>query len=100
MLTPGNTQLQHRKVSTSLLTACGLRSFCRPNVLCDQAFVCRVDAAADCTVVSPLTEVEAVRTLHGLWPLWTDCMPTRTSYDIRTGKQQAYSYNLESAVEL
>jgi len=47
MLTPG--------------TACVLGNFCRPNVLCGQAFVCRVYDAADCTVVSPLTEVEAVR---------------------------------------
>jgi len=66
MLTFGNTQLQHRKVSTSLKTACVLGNFCQPNVLCGQAFVCSVDDAADCTVVSPLTEVEAVRAVHGL----------------------------------
>jgi len=62
MLTPVNTQLQHRKTST----ACVLGNFCRPNVLCGQAFVSSVDDAADCTVVSPLTGVEAVRAVHGL----------------------------------
>ena len=37
-----------RKVNTNLYTACGWRSFYRPSVLCDRAFVCHVDDAAAC----------------------------------------------------
>ena len=38
-----NTELQYKKVNRNLYTACGLRSFYRPSVLCDRAFVCHVD---------------------------------------------------------
>ena len=38
-----NTELQYKKVNTNLYTACGLKSFYRPGVLCDRAFVCHVD---------------------------------------------------------
>ena len=34
-----------RKVNTNLYTACRLRSFYRPSVLCDRAFVCHVSSA-------------------------------------------------------
>ena len=50
-----------RKVNRNLYTACGLRSFYRPSVLCDRAFVCHVDDAAGCT-----TGAGAVRAGRGL----------------------------------
>jgi len=61
-----NTELQYKKVNTNLYAACGLRSFYRPSVLRDRAFVCHVDDAADCTAVSPSTGAEAVRAGRGL----------------------------------
>jgi len=43
-----------------------IKIFCRPSVLCDRASVCHVDDAADCSAVSPLTGVGAVRAGRGL----------------------------------
>ena len=59
-----------RKVNRNLYTACGLRSFYRPSVLCDRAFVCHVDDAADCTAVSPSTGAGAVCAGRGLNCCW------------------------------
>jgi len=40
------------------------RSFYRPSVLCDRAFVCHVDHTAGCTAVSPSTGAGAVRKMY------------------------------------
>ena len=67
-----------RKVNRNLYTAYGLRSFYRPSVLCDRAFVCHVDDAADCTAVSPSTGAGAVRAGRGLnrcWFFWITARP-------------------------
>jgi len=66
MLTLNTQNYNTRKVNTNLYTACGLRSFYRPSVLCDRAFVYHVDDAADCNAVSPSRGAGAVRAGRGL----------------------------------
>ena len=76
-----------RKVNRNLCTACGLRSFYRPSVLCDRAFVCHVDDAADCTAVLPSTGAGAVRAGRGLNCCWFFWIARKPNYSLRVIKK-------------